>query len=181
MTEKEKYDKMHLIPGYSPGPGVAHVQDALKWIKGDSVIDFGCGTGDAAKAFMDSGNEVYCVDISRNGLKHDFGKRFFQSALHDLPAKLPKAKWGFCCDTMEHLPEEWVAGSLSAMSRKVDNCYFTISGVPDTWGARIGETLHLTVKPFVWWEKKLKEHWDRVTLISDDGSSYQVVTMGRKC
>lgn len=172
---------MHLIPGYSPGPGCALVNNALHWVKNDSVIDFGCGTGDAAQVFKESGNDVYCVDISKNGLKHDFGDRFFQSALHELPPQLPNAKWGFCCDVMEHLPEEWIDGALQAMARKVENCYFTISGVPDTWGERAGTVLHLTVKPAVWWEKKLKTYWDRVQIVGENGSSYEIVATGKKC
>ena len=179
MTEKEKYDKMHSIPGYSPGPGIAHVRTAQEWIKGDTVIDFGCGTGDAANAFSELGNKVYCVDISRIGLRHDLP--FFECPLHELPKKLPRAPWGFCCDVMEHIPEEWVCSSLESMAKKVKACFFTISGVHDSWGKRIGQTLHMTVKPSAWWVKVIGQYWEKVTLLSDNGEYYTIIAQGPKC
>lgn len=181
LQEKAKYDRIHQVPGYSPGPGIAFVNNALKYIKqGDSIIDFGCGTGDAAQAFIDLGHDVHAVDISVNGLRHDFGNKFYQSPLHKLDKELPPAKWGFCVDVMEHLPPSWVDLALKQMARKVENCFFVISGVPDTWGKKINETLHLTVMPGNWWLDRIGAYWAIVQLIRADGGSYEIVARGLK-
>ena len=178
MTEQEKYDKMHSIPGYSPGPGVSRVRIALNHIApGSSIIDFGCGTGDAAQAFISAGFQVCGVDISDKGLKHEI--RFFKAPLHKLPKSLSRADWGFCCDVMEHLPTGWVSESLRQMSKKVDSCYFSISGVPDSWGKRIGKTLHLTVMPGEWWMEEIEKYWNDV-LMTIEGSSYEIIARGTK-
>lgn len=177
--ERSKYDRMHAVPGYSPGPGISHVRSALHHIvPGSSIIDFGCGTGDAANAFIEKGFKVYAVDISDLGLRHDL--RFFKSPLHKLPKTLPVADWGFCCDVMEHLPPLWVGLSLRQMAQKVDNCYFSISGVPDAWGKKIGVTLHLTVMDGAWWLDQISDYWNDVLMTVDHGSSYEIIAKGSK-
>lgn len=175
--EKSKYDRMHNIPGYSPGPGVAHVRTARAFmVPGCSVIDFGTGTGDAAAVFMDLGHTVQAVDISRAGLRHDLP--FFECSLIDLPEELTPAEWGFCSDVMEHLPEEWVEDALRSMCGKCRNCFFSICGIPDSWGAKIGQTLHLTVRPVSWWFDRLRKYWADVQLVEDTGSIFIFVCRG---
>ena len=173
ITEKAKYDKMHGIPGYSPGPGISHVSTALKYMSGSSVIDFGCGTGDAAAAFQKEGYRVTGVDISSKGLRHDID--FVEASLADLPDVLIPAEWGFCCDVMEHLPPEWIEAALREIAGKVQNCFFSISGVPDSWGKKIGETLHLTVMPCSWWVEQIKKAFEDVQLVANTGSIFIVV------
>jgi len=179
--EKEKYDRMHNIPGYSPGPGVAHVRTAEGYMpKGCSVIDFGTGTGDAVAAFLSRGFDAWAVDISKEGLRHDLGEKFLQGPLWALPDGLPAADWGFCCDVMEHIPPDKVEESLRQMAGRVANCFFAISGVPDSWGKKIGETLHLTVRPCPWWFARLQSYWDCIRLVEDTGSVFIFVARGAR-
>lgn len=178
MTEREKYDKMHSVPGYSPGPGVSRVPGALRHIEpGSSIIDFGCGTGDAAWEFKERGYAVTAVDISDKGLTRDI--RFFRCPLHKLPQELPASDWGFCVDVMEHLPTVWVPDSLWQMSRKVENCYFVIKGTRDSWGIKINDVLHLSVMPGQWWLEEISECWKDV-LLTIEGDSYEIVARGAK-
>jgi SAM-dependent methyltransferase len=168
--EKAKYDRIHSVPGYSPGPGISRVRNAVPYMPpGCSVIDFGTGTGDAAQEFINKGFKVCAVDISSKGLRHEL--KFFQSSLHKLPRTLPPSDWGFCCDVMEHLPTEWVPVALKEMAGKVDNCYFSICTMPDGWGRKIGEVLHLTVKPGAWWLNEISDYWKDVLMIEGSYSS----------
>ena len=181
--ERVKYERMHAVPGYSPGPGLGHVHKLIARLKeGDSIIDFGCGTGDAAMKMHELGFQVYLVDIAHNairqGVKEALRDRIFITALHALPAALPRCTWGFCTDVMEHLPEAWVQLSLKAMREKVDNVFFTISGTPDGWGKKIGEVLHLTVKSREWWMEEIKKHFKTVESINDASWTFEIVGRG---
>jgi len=181
MDEREKYERMHKVPDYSPGPGAAHAGAFMAcYLKGgETVIDFGCGTGDAALLMYEKGHDVYLVDIAsnclRDSVRREIGSRFFVSALHELPEDLPARDWGFCSDVMEHLPPEWVAPSLAAMRSKVRNCFFAISGHPDAWGRHIGEVLHLSVHPRPWWVREIGRHWQTVEEINESNSTYLLV------
>lgn len=169
--ERDKYERMHRVPGYSSGPGAAHVATFLNYAKpGESVIDFGCGSGDAAMKLIEAGYRTLLVDITGAGLRHDFNGDFFQASLHDLPWELPRANWGFCCDVMEHLPEAWVEPALAGIHNKADSCFFTIATSPDSWGpAHIGQPLHLTVKPAEWWRERIRKYWPVLAALPGPG------------
>lgn len=178
--ERVKYERMHRIPGYSPGPGIAHVHRFVTLLNGaNRIVDFGCGTGDAALELHRLGREVYLVDIASNCLRDNvreiLGDRFFATALHELPEELPVCDWGFCSDVMEHLPPEWVEPSLAAMRRKAGQIYFSISGVPDGWGRYIGEVLHLTVRPLEWWLGEIGKHFGAVEPVGGSSKYFEIV------
>ena len=181
--ERLKYERMHRIPGYSPGPGRSHIPRFLSLLEGrPSVIDYGCGTGDAALVLHELGFEVYLVDIAHNSIrpatKEILGDRFFVSALHELPGALPAAEWGFCCDVLEHLPTDYVERSLRAMRARTPNLYCSISGSPDGWGRHINEVLHLTVKPREWWEREIGKHWKTVESLGGSNKVFEIVGRG---
>lgn len=178
LAELEKYERMHRVPGYSLGPGASYVSHLLPYLNpGDTIIDFGCGSGDAAKMLTDLGYAVTLVDITAAGLNpaHGLYNRFVQASLHALPPEVPEAPWGFCTDTMEHLPEEWVGLALQEMRTRVPNILFSISGTPDGWGKYIGEILHLTVKPRDWWEEQIGRHWKRVDRLNESDTVYEFI------
>lgn len=174
-AERDKYEKMYRIPGYDTGPGRSYVPKALRYINhGSSVIDFGCGSGDAANLLASMGHDVQLVDITVS-VRPKYDLHFFQASLHDLPDELRPADWGFCTDVMEHLPTEWIGQALRCMSSKVRNCFFSISGNPDGWGQHIGERLHLTVKPAEWWIQEISNFWRSVERINQSDSIFEFV------
>jgi len=59
--------------------------------------------------------------------------------------------YGFCCDVMEHIPTEFTMLVLYRILSSCKTTWFQIALVPDNCGQLIGETLHLTVRPFTWW------------------------------
>jgi SAM-dependent methyltransferase len=174
QAEKLKYERIHAVPGYSQGPGASYVSTFAKHINpGESVIDFGCGTGDAGFILADLGHPVRLVDIVKDPLRYDLP--FLQASLHELPPDLDRADWGFCCDVMEHLPEEWIQAALAGMKARVNKIFFTICGSPDGWGHHIGETLHLTVKPYEWWRERIMKFWPSVTRLDGNGDVFVLV------
>jgi hypothetical protein len=177
-SEQSKYERMHQVPGYSLGPGASYVSKLLPLLEpGDTVIDFGCGNGDAARALMHLGYGVTMIDLVSTGLRPEYaaGAQFIKASLHDLPLNIQAATWGFCADVMEHLPEEWIDPALAGMRKLTRNIFFTISGVPDGWGKHIGEPLHLTVKPVGWWVEKIKGHWRDVARMNRSDVVYELV------
>ena len=84
---------------------------------------------------------------------------------HDLTQPIDlRSDYGFCCDVMEHIPEEDVDAVLTNILQNSLHVFFQISTVEDHFGHaidEIGDHLHLTVKPYTWWLKKFAaaESW----------------------
>lgn len=133
LQEKGKYEKMwghDLYRQRSPGALLTpfffyHFSTRVQ--PGDSIVDFGCGTGAASLFFFEKGLCVTLVDIASNCLSLESQKllaeknehfAFVEAALWDLPKELPQSDWIYCIDVLEHLPENQVTASLQAMAQK---------------------------------------------------------------
>src|SRR5262245_3382513 len=82
------------------------------------------------------------------------GLRFIEA---DLEERIPiTAEYGFCSDVMEHIPPDKVDRVLTNILLAAQSVWFSISTEMDNCGGLIGETLHLTVRPFSWWEEQFK-------------------------
>jgi SAM-dependent methyltransferase len=175
--EASKYKRLWgEFPQYrevSPGEQVAHAfLEQAKPARNELVIDFGCGTGRGALMLAlpppaGASLRVIMVDFANNALDPEIREALdtqngrLQFLQHDLEAPLPAkatAKYGYCCDVMEHIPTERVDVVLDNILRAAQRVFFQISTVDDVCGALIGEPLHLTVRPHAWWLTKLGEH-----------------------
>lgn len=187
LTEKSKYDVIWRdVPSYREcSPGEAFAPFFLDGFRGEmragqTVIDFGCGTARVTKIFLAKGLNVTLVDISPYALDEEIRNmlilfsnqvHFIQACLWQLPKELKSAYWIYCCDVLEHIPED----HLDIVLRHIDDRmrfggYFSICLTPDLTGKRLGEPLHLTVKSKSWWEKKLAKyfHITGEDLVADD-------------
>lgn len=165
--ERDKYRLMWDQPSYRDYiPGLEHVDAAIEALGikvGDGLLDFGCGSGRATKAFIDRGIKAAGIDFAPNAL--DEVVPFTLAALWDLPGMLtPVADWGFCTDVMEHIPPEKVDDVLSGIAGTIGlrGAYFAIDSVPDRQGLIIGQVLHMTVRPPAWWAEKLAHYFASV-------------------
>ena len=171
ISEREKYERVWEIPNYrrySPGEHlVDHAIETLGMKPGESIIDYGCGTGRAATKFKDLGFQVRGIDHAKNCLDPGVDIPLETSCLWNLPILC--SDWGFCTDVMEHLPSEKVfAVFFGIRTRSEKGAYFQICTHEDVWN---GETLHLTVRHNEWWIERAKEHWSEVVFTDSEAVS----------
>jgi SAM-dependent methyltransferase len=160
-TERRTYEDAWSLPAYSQhAPGEAYLPIALDLIgpARGTVLDAGCGSGKGALALRAAGFDVRMVDLTPAGLVPEAqALPFTEAALwSDLAAQIGQTDWVYCCDVMEHVPPAFtmlVAARLLAVARQ--GVFFSISLVPDSFGAWVGTPLHQTVQPFTWWRDHL--------------------------
>jgi SAM-dependent methyltransferase len=163
-TERAKYAELWTdVPDYrkySPGmENVSRFMDIIKPEKKSTLLDVGCGTGDAGLEFARLGMNVRWIDITDAGLNKDIPRdHFIQAPLWmDWERNLILSyDYGFCCDVMEHIPTEYTMLVIDRIISVCEITWFQIALVPDQFGAVIGKSLHLTVKPFGWWLERLQ-------------------------
>jgi len=168
--EKDLYKKVWDMPEYrkdSPGEKIYHEFLAQAKPKaGSSVIDFGCGTGRGGLNLAFFGNmDVTMVDFAPNCLDADIvpmletqkhALRFVEADLSE-PLSV-KAAYGYCTDVMEHIRTHHVDKVISNCLAAAQHVFFQISTVDDKASELVGHKLHLTVRSYKWWLKKLKDH-----------------------
>lgn len=154
-NEREKYQFLWAGADYREvAPGEHVVETFLRVAEPDGlVVDFGCGTGRPALRIAEAGRDVVLLDFCDNSRdKEAVGLPFIR---HDLTKPAPvKGTVGFCTDVMEHIPTEDVDRVLANILDATPRAFFQIATVPDTFGATIGQPLHLTVRDHDWWRAK---------------------------
>lgn len=170
--ECEKYTKIWQFKDYrknSPGEDLIDLfKRNVPYEKLDTIIDLGCGTGRAALALARLGLVVSCLDIAENCM--DPRPRevlpFVRACLWE-PLSTPW-DWFYCTDVMEHIPPEHVEAVLDNIkSTATKGGMFQIAMFKESYGDLIGDTLHLTIKPDVWWLEQLKSRWDNVKVVQN--------------
>jgi len=186
MTEREKYETLYdQVPEYRKGsPDVGHLKRFRHYIHPTDTINlYGAGPGRAGRILAEWGREVMMIDIAANCLEEGVKAymktnprlRFVHGDIADAASPMDRADWGLCCDVMEHIPTELVDRVLINIRYLTSKCYFAISTVKDGYGKHIGETLHMTVKPYEWWDAKLARWWPERALREESGSMIVIV------
>lgn len=165
-SERLKYEQVWSFDEYRRyAPGESLVDKAIQDLgiqAGDSLLDFGCGTGRATRSFMEKGICAEGIDHASNCLDKDVNITLHRHCLWYLPPTLT-ADWGFCTDVMEHIPTDKVHDVLMAVRMATKNgAFFQINCLPDKMGSLIGEKLHLTVRNPDWWHDAAKWFWDDI-------------------
>ena len=163
LAEKTKYDTVWRMQEYRRiSPGELAVDNFLTWaVSADTLVDLGCGPGRASLLLSDHYKVTMldisdrCLDIQpRNSLSDNL--TFKQACLWDFT--LPQQDYGYCCDVMEHIPEEKVDAVFDCIAACCDSVYFQIH-LKEDCGKFIDEPLHLTIKPTNWWHRKILERY----------------------
>ena len=159
--EKNKYEQIWQMPSYtdmSPGEVLSPLFMSLVEPKrGERLIDLGCGDGKGGKALAKEGLDVTYLDFVYN---KDWNLVPFIEQPLWAPIRVNGSGWkyGYCCDVMEHLPPEKVDDVLKRIFKNCDHCFFSIHFGEDNFRKIVGHPLHLTVKPFVWWQDKMRQY-----------------------
>lgn len=171
--EREKYRAMWDRDVYRKvAPGEMKVEqaiEALGMLPGESVIDFGCGTGRASAKFDSLGFSVTAIDFAENCLDAGVNVPLTVSCLWDLPDI--RGKYGYCTDVMEHIPGDKVMDVLRGIAERTDSAFFNIATRDDSLGVLIGRKLHLSVMPGDVWLNIIKSYWDDVSMVEDGGEA----------
>lgn len=168
LTEREKYQKMWTHKEYravSPGEHTAmHFLQVAKPPRDAEIIDFGCGTGRGSVMLaLMGGLDVTMVDFAPNCIDEEMqaaidAQKKLTFVERDLSKPLDvSAEYGYCTDVMEHIPEHQVQTVLTNILKSAKKVFFQISTVDDCCGQLIGEKLHMTVKPYLWWAEQFKK------------------------
>jgi hypothetical protein len=157
MTMRDKYRMMWFTDSYRAGsPAEQLMPIILHALEPDSmVIDFGCGTGRASLELTKKGIPVFLIDFADNCRDEEtINLPFLEWDLcHPIP---PSAKYGICCDVMEHIPEQDVRAVIHNIMQSAEKVFFSISTIHDGMGVMINDDLHVTVKPHDWWRELLQ-------------------------
>lgn len=154
LGEQAKYELMWTHPEYREvAPGELCAQVFIdKFNPHGKVIDFGCGTGRGALKLKEHGCDMLLLDFTDNSRDLPAKTLPFKRADLTQPLEIEPAEYGYCTDVMEHIEPEKVEDVINNIMAKCNKCFFQISTVPDSMGVLIGQDLHLTVRPLVWWE-----------------------------
>lgn len=184
LAEDEKYRLMWERPEYriaAPGEHCAQVfLEHARPRQGAEVMDFGTGTGRGAFMLATVGGlKVRMLDFAENCLDPDIRQMLstqahvMSFAKQDLKHPIPwTTEYGFCTDVMEHIPAHEVDLVLHNVLKAAQHVFFQISCEDDVCGALIGHPLHLSVHPYEWWLKKLRDEFDCHVHWSHDAKSH---------
>jgi hypothetical protein len=172
LTEREKYQLMWQLDAYRQvAPGESVVETFIKTSNPDGlVIDYGCGTGRAGIKMAENGLDVMLVDFTDNCRDQEaLCLPFYQA---DLTEPLPiSSPYGYCTDVMEHIPTEDVEKVIDNIMTASKKVFFQISTIQDVMGSFIDSELHLTVKPFKWWNDLFLRKGYAINWKSDEGAA----------
>lgn len=172
LTEREKYQLMWQLDVYrqvSPGESVVDVFIETANPEG-LIIDYGCGTGRAGLKMSEKGLDVMLTDFTDNCRDQEALCLPFCQA--DLTEPLPiSSTYGLCTDVMEHIPTEDVEKVIDNIMSASKKVFFQISTIQDVMGSFIDSELHLTVKPFKWWNDLFISKGYAINWKSDEGAA----------
>lgn len=176
QSEKAIYQRMYAeVPDYNNfSPCVEIVEGIISLADNvgvKSILDCGCGKGQAMYTLAQSGFTVHGVDITLDGVNVDIDKGCFtESPLSSIPFKDNSYDMAVCVDVLEHIPMDILPKSIEEMARVCKCAMIQVYLNRDGYGKLINETLHKTIITEPQWEKLLNEYYEDVVILDRIGS-----------
>ena len=137
---------------------IKQVQDWL--IKGDSILDVGCGRGHYLRTLIKAGYAPVGIEPSQHVIKHDLKNLpVIHGAISDIEDYYDAL---YCMDVLEHIDPEEIDQNLAKLSRHADKALYGIANHSDIWD---GVELHLIQQPAAWWFEKLQKYYSEVSIV----------------
>ena len=163
MNEVEKYTALWALPqGYGNNYDHPYWKEIVKTLTDNmglhtfnSIIDIGGGDQRLGRFFPN--HQYACLDIAPNACEP--GENAYPHYVADITEWNERRMfdWAISIDVMEHIPTDKVFDAIKNIAGLVNiGGAFLISTRPDRGGKKIGETLHMTVKPPLWWIRKFE-------------------------
>jgi hypothetical protein len=117
-----------------------------------SALDIACGLGFLFSEWNNQGIDAWAVDLVNNCLDEEvrmkWGYKFRIMSLWEMNWER-HFQFGICTDVMEHIPTNFVFGTLEKIANSCEEILFKIAHFQgsDLGGPR----LHLTLHPVDWW------------------------------
>ena len=165
-------------------PGARLVKRFMQYAPPGCVVnDYGAGTGRASVALWAAGYRVNMVEIAGNALEAEAlaslgeGLNWIQASIWVLPAKFPKANWGYCIEVLMTLPAERLDQAVREIRRTCRNLFVQVADWSDR---RLGMEFNTIRMDAESWQTKLLEHWNTVErlLSEEDYRRYIFVCRG---
>jgi len=156
MNEKEHYIELHKqlhnqsslhFTGKSLEKYIDTIDQLISDKDCDTILDYGCGKAKFWPSHWSG--KVQGYDPAYAKFSH-------------LPSK---ADIVLCVDVMEHIPESEIDNVLKDINSLADKwCFFAIDTKKAKKKFPDGSNCHVTIKPFEWWQEKLKQFCPRHTV-----------------
>ncbi len=157
---------MWKVPQYRRySPSEREYDRIKKWLDKHAcqhVLDFGCGTGRLALKLSDDGYSVRMIDIADNCLdkkvQDNLGPAltFEQASLWSDEVSRIRGDAVICVDVLEHIPPNHVDQVIDTIKSAAPHGYCNAALYKDGFGQRIGQRLHLTIKPAGFWHQRFQ-------------------------
>lgn len=157
------YDDLYNKTEYGKdGAALKNFHFFERWIE-PPFADVGCGRGNIVKRARDKGIQAHGYDIisgrfmfqSAEALSR-YGALFSYETDITKHLDLSKYKTAICIDVLEHIPEKAIPQVLKNLAT-AEKQVISVATIPDKSTDGI---LHVTVKPFTWWDSIISEHMD---------------------
>jgi len=121
--------------------------------KGKKTVHcLGSGNGYEAVKFLQDGHRCYVTELYHPSVDVLSGHQV-KAFGEQLPYKDNQFDMYFCCEVLEHIPEENIDAVLSEVKRVSEECFFTVA----TRGDPPFNT-HICIHNGQWWMNKFEEH-----------------------
>lgn len=159
MRYLEQYRRLHAekkFPGMSMIPFAAEVAELVGEFKSRTILDYGCGLG---------------LQYSRDKIFKLWGNqppKLYDPAV-DLFQVKPSGQFDgvICTDVAEHVPEDELPAFVADLAGYARQWALISVCCRPSKHIRFddGENVHVTVKPFAWWQEYLAPHFTGARLV----------------